>query len=247
MKSLIIKRIMFFALLVYLAMPSLAYALPFDISEIKKMTADTLKNVPPETLREMIKMVPPDIIERFKKQIAEDVKKDLLRELAAKQNSEVQSSQKSETKTDEMVKLTSYQGSEPPKIDSLLSRKDQVFVEKVVILVHPSNPVEFLTPDEVLKMWTGQQTTWKKCGWNDTEVHLMVSSTSTRGIVNATRSGKSTTCMYNSIILPLVANNPGAIGFVPISSREQTDTIQKVSHVKTVPIREVERTMKRDL
>lgn len=224
------------AVLIFLFSPCSSFSFSLDANEIKKLPVELLKNLPPETYREILKNIPPDTIARFKAQIIEEVKKDILRDLTKQATSQAVSSPQPTNQKDEVVRLTSYQ--REPSPPSPLSRKDLIMLERVVILVHPSNPIQYITPDELLCMWTGKQTTWKECGWDSTEVSLVISKQNLRGIIDATCEGKQTLCSYNSIVVPIVANRRGAVGFIPVSGKEQMEAIRNLQHVKIVPIKD---------
>ena len=103
-----------------------------------------------------------------------------------------------------------------------------------VFLINEGNPVESLTHDQIVGIYTGEITNWSEVGGNDVEIVLIG-----REAGSGTRDGfESITdtedaCKYRQEltstgdVITTVAQNPGAIGYASVASVK--DTVKAVT------------------
>jgi hypothetical protein len=98
-------------------------------------------------------------------------------------------------------------------------------VEKIVLITHPSNPVEILSVEDVTNIFSGVTTNWLELDGDDFEIDLWIYYTDEdiqQVIQKAIMDNLSPTLKANlapdpGAMLTTVANNPSAIGYLPQS------------------------------
>ncbi len=109
----------------------------------------------------------------------------------------------------------------------------------IAIVVHPENPVEDLTVEQVAAIAKGEITNWKDLGGSDAPIAFVgrEAGSGTRGAFEEL-TGTEDLCVYNQeltstgAVIAAVAATPGAIGYASLSAVEDS--------VKTVKIGGVE-------
>ena len=107
-------------------------------------------------------------------------------------------------------------------------------IDGIAVVVHPSNPVANLTLEQISAIFKGETTNWKDAGGNDSEIVLIgrEENSGTRdGFESIT--GTEDACKYrqeltsNGAVLTAVAENPNAIGYISLSSVQ--DSVKAIS------------------
>ena len=115
------------------------------------------------------------------------------------------------------------------------SEKEQGLTETVLaydgiaIIVHPDNPVNDLTLDELAQIYTGKITNWKELGGEDAEI-VVIGREAGRGTRDGFESitGTKESCVYRQEltstgdVITTVSQNPAAIGYASLASVKQT-------------------------
>jgi phosphate transport system substrate-binding protein len=101
--------------------------------------------------------------------------------------------------------------------------------DKIAVAVHPSNPIDNITLDELYNIWMGNITNWSQIGGNDAEV-LFASRDTSSGTFGVWKdivvrgedyTGTNVTVVAsNSVMQETVASNPNAIGYVGLAYTE---------------------------
>jgi phosphate transport system substrate-binding protein len=108
-------------------------------------------------------------------------------------------------------------------IDNLANCKEFVIgQDRVIFVVHPSNPIKSLTTDQIKALLTGKTTNWKDVGGRDAavEVFALGPMNASRIALNESLLGEIplvTGAVVRSTpkdIVPMVAQVPDAIGFI---------------------------------
>ena len=95
----------------------------------------------------------------------------------------------------------------------------------IAIIVHPDNPVNDLTIEQIAQLYTGEITNWKDVGGNDAEVVLIgreAASGTRDGFESIT--GTKEKCQYRQEltstgdVITAVSQNPDAIGYASLAS-----------------------------
>ena len=95
----------------------------------------------------------------------------------------------------------------------------------IAIIVHPDNPVNDLTIEQIAQLYTGEITNWKDVGGNDAQVVLIgreAASGTRDGFESIT--GTKEKCLYRQEltstgdVVTAVSQNPDAIGYASLAS-----------------------------
>ena len=95
----------------------------------------------------------------------------------------------------------------------------------IAMVVHPENPVDDLTLEQIADIYTGKITNWKDVGGNDAEIVLIgreAGSGTRDGFESIT--GTKDACQYRQEltatgdVITTVSQNPGAIGYASLSA-----------------------------
>jgi phosphate transport system substrate-binding protein len=96
----------------------------------------------------------------------------------------------------------------------------------IAVVVHPSNPVESITTQELQKIFAGEITNWSEVGGNDSEIGLVIreAGSGTRGAfeeilkLEEVAEDKSVIADSTNAITQNVAGKENAIGYVSLGS-----------------------------
>ncbi|MGN0998091.1 MAG: phosphate ABC transporter substrate-binding protein [Faecousia sp.] len=107
-------------------------------------------------------------------------------------------------------------------------------IDGIAIIVNPENPVQDLTLQQIADLYTGKITNWKDVGGSDGEV-VLIGREESSGTRDGFESivGVADACQYrqeatsNGTVLSAVAANANAIGYVSLSS--VNDTVKALS------------------
>ncbi len=99
----------------------------------------------------------------------------------------------------------------------------------LAIIIHPSNPIEDLSLEEVRKIFAGQIVSWKEVGGPDHNIHVVTreEGSGTRGAFQEMVMGKeritkkSIVQDSNGTVREVVAGNPYAIGYISLGLVEK--------------------------
>ena len=101
--------------------------------------------------------------------------------------------------------------------------------DKIAVAVHPSNPVENITMDQLYGIWMGTITNWSEVGGSDTPI-LFGSRDTSSGTFGVWKklvvkgedyTGTSVTVVAsNSVMQETIASEPNAIGYVGLAYTE---------------------------
>lgn len=114
----------------------------------------------------------------------------------------------------------------------------------IAVIIHPSNPVDTLTVDQVRKLFSGEYTNWSQVGGTDLPVRLIAS----RDTPAALESLLDTHLAPSAVRVPLlsylfvgVAETEGALGFLPTHNVEQLEFVRGNGAIKKVAIKKDDR------
>lgn len=96
-------------------------------------------------------------------------------------------------------------------------------MEQIVVIVNPDNPVKSLSTEELGAIFSGKVESWSEFGGNDQEVQVWAAPTGNEVrkqfdavvLPKETLSTKAFLAADSQAMLSSVADNPGAIGYVP--------------------------------
>ncbi len=116
-------------------------------------------------------------------------------------------------------------------------------IDGIAIVVHPDNPINDLTLEDLAKVYTGELTNWSQVGGNDSEIVLIgreAGSGTRDGFESITGTAES--CKYRQEltstgdVITTVAGNPNAIGYASLASIK--DTVKALSINSVEPTEE---------
>jgi len=110
----------------------------------------------------------------------------------------------------------------------------------LVMITHPSNPLDGLTMDQVRKLVTGEYTNWSQVGGADLPVKVVTvrgAPAMLQSVLKVSIVSTAAVLPFNSFIIPSVAESRGAIGFLPTVTMEQLDFVGGHRAVKTIAVR----------
>ena len=113
-------------------------------------------------------------------------------------------------------------------------REEQMDLSGLVVIAHPSNPVNELTMDQIRKIYTGEFTNWNQVGGPDIDVKVMTVCESSGGQAKLTSNG--TVSAFASCVFLGVAGNTGGLGFVPRLHSRQLRFLGSHQAIKTMAI-----------
>ena len=116
-------------------------------------------------------------------------------------------------------------------------------LDPVVMISHPSNPMNNLTIDQVRKIVTGECTNWSQLGWPDLSVKVYAVGSAPgalKSVLDAPLSSNVSRLPFVSFIVPNVAQDKGAVGFLQTVNNEQADFINGHSAIKVVAVTKME-------
>ncbi len=109
----------------------------------------------------------------------------------------------------------------------------------VVMITHPSNPMNELTMDQVRKIVTGECTNWSQIGGPDLPVKVFTVGgvpTALKNTLDAPLAAGAARLPFVSFIVPNVAGDKGAVGFLQTVNNEQADFINGHTAIKVVGV-----------
>lgn len=120
-----------------------------------------------------------------------------------------------------------------------------IAIDGLAVIVHPANPLDELTVDQIARLFSGQIHNWSQLGGPDREVSLYArdNKSGTWDSFNAMvlgkeyqLSGAASRFESNDRLSDSVAADPGGIGFVGLASVRRAKALQ-VSAANTQPMR----------
>jgi phosphate transport system substrate-binding protein len=118
----------------------------------------------------------------------------------------------------------------------------------VVIIVHPSNPLNELTVEQVRKIFAGDYKNWKELGGSDAEITVLTVGDKREGtlayvrdsLVKAPITQNAVVKTYFRSIVGGVAEGPSATGFVRVRNIVQLEEQGQQKRVKVIAIKDNE-------
>ncbi|MBM3298497.1 MAG: VanZ family protein [Deltaproteobacteria bacterium] len=105
-------------------------------------------------------------------------------------------------------------------------------VDVVTLITHPGNPVRGLTLDQVRKIFSGDYTNWSQVNGPDLAITVVIprkqagdTEKSLTDHLNASPAPSATRLPYLSLMIPVVAQTAGAVGFLPVKNTEQLEFV----------------------
>ncbi len=108
----------------------------------------------------------------------------------------------------------------------------------IAMIVHPDNPVQDLTLEQIAQIYTGEITNWKDVGGSDAEIVLIgreAGSGTRDGFESITKTEQK--CKYRQEltstgdVITAVSQNPNAIGYASLASVKNTVRALKVAGI----------------
>jgi phosphate transport system substrate-binding protein len=114
----------------------------------------------------------------------------------------------------------------------------------IAIITQNTNPVSELTVDQVRKIFSGEYTNWIQAGGPDLPIKVITvqkqSGDLEKKIVDHIRAPLSKNAVrlpLVSLIIPVVAQTEGAVGFLPVLNTEQLDFVADHKAFKRIAIK----------
>ena len=114
-------------------------------------------------------------------------------------------------------------------------REEQMDLSGLVVIVHPSNPVNELTTDQIRKIYSGELTNWNQVGGPDIAVKVMTVGEPSGGQTKVTSN--ATVSAFASSVFMGVAGKSGALGFVPKLHSRQLRFLGAHQAIKTMAVK----------
>jgi PBP superfamily domain len=114
-------------------------------------------------------------------------------------------------------------------------REEQMDLTGLVVIAHPSNPVNELTMDQIRKIYTGEFTNWNQVGGPDIDVKVMTVGEPSGCQAKLTSNG--TVSAFASCVFLGVAGTTGALGFVPKLHSRQLRFLGSHQAIKTMAVK----------
>jgi hypothetical protein len=114
-------------------------------------------------------------------------------------------------------------------------REEQMYLSGLVVIAHPSNPVNELTPDQIRKIYVGEYTNWNQVGGPDIAVKVMTVGEPSEGQTKVTSN--ATVSAFASSVFQGVAGKSGALGFIPKLHSRQLRFLGAHQAIKTMAVK----------
>jgi hypothetical protein len=114
-------------------------------------------------------------------------------------------------------------------------REEQMDLSGLVVIAHPSNPVNELTMDQIRKIYAGEFTNWNQVGGPDIAVKVMTVGEPSEGPTKVTSD--ATVSAFASSVFLGVAGTTGALGFVPKLHSRQLRFLGTHQAIKTMAVK----------
>jgi hypothetical protein len=114
-------------------------------------------------------------------------------------------------------------------------RDEQMDLSGLVVISHPSNPVNELTRDQIRKIYAGEYTNWNQVGGPDIAVNVMTVGEPSEGQTKVTSN--ATVSAFASSVFLGVAGKSGALGFVPKLHSRQLRFLGGHQAIKTMAVK----------
>jgi phosphate transport system substrate-binding protein len=114
-------------------------------------------------------------------------------------------------------------------------REEQMELSGLVVIAHPSNPVNELTRDQIRKIYAGEFTNWNQVGGPDIAVKVMTAGESSGGQSKVTSN--ATVSAFASSVFQGVAGKSEALGFIPKLHSRQLRFLEGHQAIKTMAVK----------
>jgi len=138
-------------------------------------------------------------------------------------------------------------GRERPEANRIVlgvSDKQPEKCDLVAVIANPENPVTEISLDQARKLFSGEYNNWCQVGGPDLPITVVTVrkrsaevEESLKAHLKAPISPKATRLPLVGLIIPVVAENKGAVGFLPIQNTEQLDFVAQHQAFKRIAIR----------
>jgi hypothetical protein len=116
------------------------------------------------------------------------------------------------------------------------AREEQMDLSGLVVIAHPSNPVNELTRDQIRKIYGGEFTNWNQVGGPDIAVKVMTVGGEPSGGQTKVTSNATVSAFASSVFLG-VTGKSGALGFVPKLHSRQLRFLGTHQAIKTMAVK----------
>ncbi len=113
--------------------------------------------------------------------------------------------------------------------------EEQMDLSGLAVIVHPSNPVNELTMEQIRKIYSGEYTNWNQVGGPDLGVNVMTVGEPCGGQTKLTSN--ATVSAFASSVFMGVASRTGSLGLVPKMQTRQLRFIGGHDAVKTMAVK----------
>ncbi len=114
----------------------------------------------------------------------------------------------------------------------------------VAIITHLSNPVDELTLDQVRKIYSGEYENWSQVGGPDLPIRVVTARKRSRSVekkladhLGVPLSRGAARLPLLSLVIPVVAETQGAVGFLPLKDTEQLDWLVTHESFKKIAVK----------
>jgi len=114
-------------------------------------------------------------------------------------------------------------------------REEQMELSGLVVIAHPSNPVNELTRNQIRKIYAGEFTNWNQVGGPDIAVKVMTVGESSGGQSKVTSN--ATVSAFASSVFQGVAGKSEALGFIPKLHSRQLRFLEGHQAIKTMAVK----------
>jgi phosphate transport system substrate-binding protein len=120
----------------------------------------------------------------------------------------------------------------------------------IVLITHPSNPVDSLTLDQLSKLLTGQCSNWKDVGGPEKPVQVVTASTQARAedmnfiverIAKGSLAPSARQLSYFRSVPPTVAETEGSLGVIRMRNLERLIEQNQDKRIKVIAVKKDER------
>jgi hypothetical protein len=115
-------------------------------------------------------------------------------------------------------------------------REEQMDLSGLVVIAHPSNPLNELTTDQIRKIYSGELTNWNQVGGPDIAVKVMTVGGEPSGGQTKVTSNATVSAFASNVFMG-VAGKSGALGFVPKLHSRQLRFLGAHRAIKTMAVK----------
>ncbi|MFH1115562.1 MAG: VanZ family protein [Pseudomonadota bacterium] len=114
----------------------------------------------------------------------------------------------------------------------------------VAVITHLSNPVDELSLDQIRKIYSGEYENWNEVGGPDLPIRVVTARKRSQSVekkladhLRVPLSGRAARLPLLSLVIPVVAETEGAVGFLPLQDTEQLDWLVTHESFKKIAVK----------